>query len=79
MKASSCLAGLLAAAFLLQGCAGVQSALDPSGEEAERIGSLTWLLTVFSSAVFAAVLLTVGIAIFGRERWRAYLAGEKLV
>ncbi len=65
--------------LLLQGCAGVQSALDPSGDEAERIGTLTWLLIAFSMVVFIAVLLAAGVAIFGRERWRARLAGEKLV
>lgn len=79
MKSSSSPAVLLSLAFLLQGCAGVQSALDPSGDEAERIGTLTWLLIAFSAVVFAVVLLTAGVAIFGRERWRAHLAGEKLV
>jgi cytochrome c oxidase subunit 2 len=74
-------AGLFApVVFLaLQGCAGVQSAFDPSGAEAERINALSWLLILSSAAVLVAVcLITVG-ALFGSERWRARISGERLV
>jgi len=71
------------AAFLLllalQGCSGVQSALDPSGTEAERINTLTWLLILFSTTVFFAVCLITAAALRGGGRWRARLADERLV
>ncbi|WP_026615668.1 cytochrome c oxidase subunit II [Ensifer aridi] len=67
-------------AFLaLQGCAGVQSAFDPSGAEAERINALSWLLILSSVAVLVAVCLITAGALFGSERWRARISGERLV
>ncbi|MDW9445522.1 cytochrome C oxidase subunit II [Sinorhizobium meliloti] len=68
-----------ASALALQGCAGLQSALDPSGAEAERIGTLSWLLVLFSTAILVAVCLITAVALFGGERWRARIAGERIV
>ncbi len=68
-----------ASALALQGCAGLQSALDPSGAEAERIGTLSWLLVLFSTAILFAVCLITAVALFGGERWRARIAGERIV
>jgi cytochrome c oxidase subunit II len=63
----------------LQGCAGVQSAFDPAGAEAERINVLAWLLIHFSTAVLVVVCLITAGALFGGERWRARISDERLV
>ena len=69
----------VASALALQGCAGLQSALDPSGAEAERIGTLSWLLILFSTAILVGVCVITAVALFGGERWRGRLAGERVV
>ncbi|WEX73965.1 cytochrome c oxidase subunit II [Sinorhizobium numidicum] len=67
--------GLLA----LQGCVGVQSILDPSGAEAERISILSWLLIIFSTMVLVLVCVSTAVALFGNEGWRRRVSGERLV
>ena len=42
----------------LVGCSGVQTPLDPLGEQAERIAQLSWLLMIGAAAIFA---LTMGL------------------
>jgi cytochrome c oxidase subunit II len=42
--------------FLLTGCAGSQSALDPAGPQAARIISLWWLMFYVTGAVFLVVM-----------------------
>ena len=71
---------LPAAALLLSaGCAGVQSALAPTGTEAERIDLLFRAVTVFCTLVFVAVLAAMAVALFGSESWRERLSGERLI
>lgn len=65
---------LLAAALSLSGCAGVQSALSPTGAEAIEIDPLFWTVTGISAAVAGLVTILVAIAIFGPPAWRARLA-----
>ena len=50
------LACVAAAAGLLAGCSGIQSALDPAGPQAERISQLWWLSLAISGAVFTVVM-----------------------
>lgn len=69
----------VASSLALQGCAGLQSALDPSGAEAERIGTLSLLLILFSTAILVGVCVITAVALFGGERWRARIAGERVV
>ncbi|THK38961.1 c-type cytochrome [Ensifer sp. MPMI2T] len=63
----------------LQGCAGIQSALEPTGAEAERINVLTWLLISFSAAVFLGVCAITAAALFGGDALRERISGERLV
>src|SRR5690606_9698826 len=44
-------------------CAGPQSALDPAGPAAERIGTLTWILFAFGGAVTLLVVAVLALAI----------------
>ncbi len=64
---------------LAAGCAGVQSALEPAGAEAERIDLLFRAVTAFCTLVFVAVVLATATALFGSRRWRDKLSGERLV
>lgn len=47
---------LVAGGLLLIGCRGVQSALDPAGPQASRIGKLWWFLFAVCLAVYACVV-----------------------
>ncbi|KXF76601.1 cytochrome C oxidase subunit II [Paramesorhizobium deserti] len=67
------------ALVLVSGCAGVQSALDPTGAEAARINTLSWVLILFCTAVFIVTAIIAAVALFGSERWRRRLAGDRLV
>ncbi|MCF6369882.1 cytochrome c oxidase subunit II [Rhizobium halophilum] len=58
-------------AFLLSGCQGIQSALDPASRDARLVAELSWWM--FTSAVFIYIvtigLLAVGAGLFrGRKR-----------
>jgi cytochrome c oxidase subunit II len=50
--------------LLLSGCAGVQSALDPAGPQAGRIGGLWWLMLYTLTAVFIIVMAVLVVAAF---------------
>lgn len=63
----------------LQGCAGIQSAFEPTGIEAERINVLSWLLILFSTAVLVGVCAIAAAALFGGDALRARISGERLV
>lgn len=64
---------------LLQGCEGVQSALDPAGVEAERISRLSWLLFALCGAILLLVCVLTAVALFGSHKWRSRLATERVV
>jgi cytochrome c oxidase subunit II len=56
------------AAFLvLTGCEGWQSALDPQGPEARSVAELFWFFAAICGAVWLAVMVALGIAIFRRH------------
>jgi len=65
--------------LLASGCAGVQSALDPTGAEAGRIHILSWALILFCTAVFIITAVIAALALFADERWRRRLGNEKLI
>ncbi len=67
------------ALLALHGCAGIQSALEPTGDEAERINVLSWLLILFSTAVLVGVCAIAAAALFGGDALRARISGERLV
>ena len=59
---------LLAGVLMLAGCGGIQSALDPAGPGAARIGSLWWLMLIVCAAVYLAVMAMLLWAIARRRR-----------
>lgn len=66
----------MAAASLLGGCSGVQSALAPMGPDAARIWQLGALMTVGAAVVLLIVCAATWIAIRGPETARRRLAGN---
>lgn len=56
------------------GCAGVQSALQPSGIEAQEIHALFWTVTWIAVAVTILVSILIAVALRGPARWRGVLA-----
>ncbi|HKP71867.1 MAG TPA: cytochrome c oxidase subunit II, partial [Pyrinomonadaceae bacterium] len=59
----------LAACASLAGCAGVQSALDPAGPQANRIDKIWWLFLYVSVAVWVLVMIFLALSIYyGRGR-----------
>lgn len=70
-------AGLAAA--LLGGCSSVQSALSPTGAEAERTYVLFWVMTIGGGLILVLVCVFIGIAILGSGAARLKIAGEGLV
>jgi cytochrome c oxidase subunit II len=60
----------VAALLLLSGCAGMQSALDPRGPQAERITRIWWpMLFWFSLVQVAATALVLLAALSWRGRY----------
>lgn len=57
----------------------VQSALHARGDAAGRILDLTTVLVLGGGAIFAAVLLTLAIALGGPDRWRRLLASRRWI
>lgn len=57
----------------ITGCSGVQSALDPAGEEAQQVARLFWAMTIAGSLIWLAVVSLLFYAT--RRRHRA--VGEK--
>lgn len=57
----------------------MQSALEPVGVEAQRIGTLFWAVTIFCTVVFVGVCAVTAASLFGRATWREKLADERLV
>ncbi len=55
--------------LFLSGCSGAQSALDPAGLQAARIGSLWWLMLYTMTAIFIVVMaILFGAAFRARHR-----------
>ena len=54
-------------------------ALDAAGPFAEPLVTLSWVLFAVGVAVFAVVLVALGLAVFGPRRWRRRLGRERLV
>ena len=44
------------ASLLLASCSGVQSALDPAGEEASQVATLFWVMAIGGLVIWAAVV-----------------------
>jgi len=61
--------GVVVALVLLGGCQGVQSALDPAGDQAGRIAGLFWLFLGVLGAIYLLVLILLVGALLGlRQR-----------
>lgn len=63
----------------LAACTGEQSAFVPRGVEAERIDALFWVMTVSGTVIFVGVIVAAGLAMFGGQRVRHVLAGERFI
>lgn len=63
----------------LAGCSTMQSALHPTGAEAERINTLFWVMTVGGGVILLLVCVLTVIALFGSPGQRQRLAGETMV
>lgn len=57
---------LLAASPLLVSCGGIQSALDPAGEEARQVATLFWIMTIGGAIIWAFV---VALSLYA-SRWK---------
>jgi cytochrome c oxidase subunit II len=57
----------------------VQSALHPRGIAAERIADISWVLFIGGGAIFLAVMLLAGIALFGTPSQREFLGRKKII
>jgi cytochrome c oxidase subunit 2 len=65
LRAPTKLITVIAAAAAAAGCSGVQSALAPSGRDADRIATLFWWMTGGSAVVW---LIVIGLAIYYARR-----------
>lgn len=70
---------LLTVAVLQVGCSPQQSAMAPSGAEAERTNLLFWVMTTGGGIIFAGVLLIAALAILGGPGLRHRLSQEVFV
>ena len=68
-----------ASLLLLSGCAGVQSALDPSGVEAQRVATLYLVMTVGAGIILAGVIALAAGAMFGGDGLRRLLSSEPFI
>jgi cytochrome c oxidase subunit II len=57
--------------FLLTGCSGQQSALDPQGPQAEHLANLFWIFTAVCAAIWLAVMIVLLTAMWRRAPMRA--------
>lgn len=62
---------LLASLPLLGSCSGIQSALDPAGEEAAQVATLFWAMTAAGAAIWAGV---VALSLHASRAGRAVLS-----
>ena len=54
-------------AVMLSGCTGMQSALEPAGREAERIGNLFWAMVIGAAIIWAIMMALTLYATFFRK------------
>ncbi len=64
---------------ILGGCSGIQSALDPVGDEAATVARLFWVMTVAGAMVWAAVVGTLIYATRERRRVQSEHAAGLLI
>lgn len=69
----------LAAAPLLAGCEGRQSALAPMGPEAERLAELSWLLFAGGGAIFLLTMVLLLLALGGGPGTRRLLGSRRAI
>ena len=65
-------------ALMLSGCSPMQSAFHPTGEEAERVATLFWTMTVGGTIIFLIVLIAAGLALYG-GKVRQTLSSERFI
>lgn len=63
----------------LAGCSIQQSALAPTGAEAERINVLFWIMTFGGAAILLLVVVLAALAITGGDALRGRLASESVI
>jgi cytochrome c oxidase subunit II len=59
--------------------AGIQSPLTPRGDQAARIADISMVLFIGGGLIFLAVMMLLGIALFGPQRMRSALGRQALV
>jgi cytochrome c oxidase subunit 2 len=70
---------LVLAAATLVSCSGVQSALDPAGEEAEQVATLFWVMTIGGTVIWALVVLVSLYAARWKRREISEAAAGKVI
>jgi cytochrome c oxidase subunit 2 len=63
---------LLSASPALSSCSGIQSALDPAGEEAAQIAALFWVMTIGAAIIWGSV---VALSLYA-SRWKRQAVPE---
>jgi cytochrome c oxidase subunit II len=64
--------------LLLGGCEGVQSALHPHGPDAERLATISWVLSGGATAIFVAVMALATFALIRQPR-RDFFSSSRLI
>lgn len=72
-RAPSSIATLMICIPALAGCSGIQSALDPAGEEAQDVALLFWVMAIGFGVIWAGV---VGLSLYA-SRWKRDLVPEE--
>lgn len=72
-------AGLALLLLLLGACSGVQTPLDPMGEQAGRIALISWVLFIGGIVIFLLVMGLLSFALLAPARVRAAMASRRFV
>jgi cytochrome c oxidase subunit II len=67
------------AGLVLSACSSEQSALHPTGDEAERVHTLFWVMTIGGTVIMVGVMALAAVAVLGSDRVRNWLARERLI